>query len=372
MSAGSRQVRAAVSRGPDSPLAFEDLEIGALRRGEILVQVANAGVCHTDLACHEGHIPTRTPIVLGHEGAGTVLEVAPDVTSVSVGDRVLMSFTSCGTCTSCLGGDVAYCEHALELNMLGGGLGGSRTYEGSDVVSHFFGQSSFATLSVASVRNVVVVPGDAPLEVLAPLGCGVLTGAGTVFNALRVRAGSSVVIFGAGAVGLAAAMTARISGASPIVVVDVVESRLELAQRIGADVALDGDDPDLLDAIARVTGGGGDYVIEASGNPVGLGNALASVGRHGVCASVGAVQREVPLNSRALRLKGASVRGVIEGDANPQLLLPRLLAHFAKGDLPVDQLVTSYDFADINQAFDDAESGKAIKPVLTFGTTAHR
>ncbi|MDP9092226.1 MAG: zinc-binding dehydrogenase [Actinomycetota bacterium] len=329
------------------------------------MQVACAGVCNTDLACHTAKIPTQRPIVLGHEGAGIVLEIASDVASVAVGDRVVMSFMSCGTCSSCLKGTVAYCRHNFQINMLGGGLDGTRCYVGSEIRSHFFGQSSFATLAVSSERNVVRVPDQMTLPVAAPFGCGILTGAGTVLNSLRVRPGQSVAVFGAGAVGMSAAMVAAIAGASPIVMVDMVESRLDLALSLGVDIAINAADPGVVDEIERHTRGGADYCIEASGSPTALGQAIDAIGPAGVCACVGGTRGAVPFDPQALRIKGGTIRGVVEGDADPRLLLPYLFKEFERGRLPVDRFMETYAFTDIGRAFEDAAAGLIVKPVLS-------
>lgn len=357
-------VAAAVSRTPDAPPALENLTLGPLRPGEVLVRVTHAGICHTDLSCHAGLIPTHTPIVLGHEGAGVVEAVAADVRAVTVGTRVVMSMMTCGTCPHCVAGDTAYCDFSSFLNIRGGGLDGECRYEQSDVYRHFFGQSSFATYSLASERNVVPVPDDLPLDIAAPLGCGVMTGAGAVLNALRPRPGQSVAVFGAGAVGLASVMTAALSGAGPIIVVDLIASRLELATELGATATVNAAERDALTAIRDLSGGGVDYAIEASGNPVALGQAIQATGTRGVCAVVGAGHGRVDFDTTALRVDGRSIRGVSMGDANPRVFLPYLMREMRQGRLPLERLVQRYEFADLSRAFADAHAGRVIKPVL--------
>jgi aryl-alcohol dehydrogenase len=358
------EVLAAVSRDADGPPALERLTLGPLCRGEVLVRVTHAGVCHTDLSCHAGIIPSRKPIVLGHEGAGVVEAVADDVTSVAVGVRVVMSMMSCGSCRLCRAGDTAYCDQSAGLNIRGGGVDGDRTYLGSDVYRHFFGQSSFATYAVAHKRNVVPVPDELPLGVAAPLGCGIMTGAGSVLNALRLRPGESIAVFGAGAVGLAAVAAAHLSGASTITVVDPVPSRLALASELGATATLDARAGDIVAAIRDHTGGGADYVVEASGHPTALGQAIEAVGTRGVCAIVGAGHGRIEFDTTDLRVRGASIRGVSMGDANPRQFLPHLMREVLRGTLPLDRLVSRYDIADIAIAFADAHAGRVIKPVL--------
>lgn len=363
-SSRTQAVRAAVSRSPDEPPTLEQLRLGPLHSGEVLVQVTHAGICHTDLACHAGQIPTRKPVVLGHEGAGVVAAIADDVTSIAIGTPVVMSIMSCGTCANCLAGNVAYCAQSLELNILGGSVNGTRTYADSDVLDHFFGQSSFATHAIAHERSVVPVPGELPLKLAAPLGCGVMTGAGTVLNALQVRPGDSVVVYGAGTVGLAAAITAKTSGASPVVVIDLVDSRLELAATVGADATVNAQEADTVDTVRRLTDGGAHYAIEASGSAAALRQAIGSIRPRGVCAVVGAGHGNVDIDTRLLRIHGATIRGVSMGDANPKLLLPYLMDEIARGHLPLEALVKAYDFDDISKAFEHAHDGTTVKPVL--------
>jgi aryl-alcohol dehydrogenase len=276
---------------------------------------------------------------------------------------VILSLMSCGTCRRCIR-DGIYCERSMELNILAGGIGGVVTYAGSDVRRHFFGQSSFATYAIASVRNAVpVLDGLSPAET-APLGCGVMTGAGTVLNALRVRTGESVVVFGAGAVGLAAAQAAAIASASRVVVVDLLPARLEVAAKLGATDVVNGREVDAVAAIRDLTGGGADHVIEASGHPRALQQAIEAVGRRGTCAVVGAGHGAVEFDANLLRVKGASIRGVSMGDANPRAFLPDLMREMRRGTLRLSPLIAPYPFSDIAAAFADAHDGRVIKPVL--------
>jgi aryl-alcohol dehydrogenase len=362
----ARSLTAAVSRSAGEPMSFEELTLGAPRDDEVLVEVHYGGICHTDINCHQGRAPTPHPVVLGHEGAGTVVEVGAGVRTVAPGDRVLMTFMSCGRCRTCLSGHPAYCPSALALNFLGGRADGTSAYQDTVVRGHFFGQSSFATLSMANVRNVVPVPDGIPLERAAVLGCGIMTGAGAVLNSLRVTRGSRVAVFGAGAVGIAAVMAARIAGASTVVAVDGVRSRLELAERVGASHTLLAG-PDVVAQLAELTGGGVDFSVEASGHPTALTQAVDGLGIGGTCAAVGTVNVEASPSWRSLRLKGATIRGVVEGDANPSVFLPQLFRYHAEGRFPFESLIARYDFAKIDQAIADAEAGIAVKPVLSIG-----
>src|SRR6202042_725673 len=215
-----------------SPLRVAEVEVDAPGSGEALVKVVATGVCHTDAIARDGDMPFPAPGVLGHEGAGVVAAVGDGVTGVSVGDKVVIGWPWCGSCRNCLEGQPRYC---LELGPLviagsrGDGSTSLRRLDGSPLHSHFFGQSSFASYSICAANALVKVPGDTDVSILGPLACGISTGAGAVLNALRPFAGSSIVVYGSGAVGLSAVMAARLTGATHIIAVDKLTSRLILA-----------------------------------------------------------------------------------------------------------------------------------------------
>ena len=220
------KITAAVSRGTGDAPSLEELELEAPRPGEMRVRLVATGICHTDLHEHPGrHSPQ--PIVLGHEGAGVVEELGEGVSGFEVGDHVILSGNSCGRCPSCLANRPTYCDLAMPLCFGGQRLDGSTSLEGGKVHSHFFGQSSFATHCLVPQRTAVKMDEDLPLEKLGPLGCGVVTGAGGVIEALKVGYGDTIAVFGVGGVGLSAVMAARLVGAKRIVAVDLVPERLE-------------------------------------------------------------------------------------------------------------------------------------------------
>jgi aryl-alcohol dehydrogenase len=199
-------ISAAVCRQVGDPLRFEQLTLEEPRADEVLVRMVATGICQTDLHVCRGHIPAPVPIVLGHEGAGIVERVGAAVKSVTPGDHVLLSYQSCGHCPSCWSGHPAYCDDGFAANFSGvraDGSGGLRTVAGEPVRGRFFGQSSFATHTLATDRNVVKVPSDLPLESLAPMGCGIQTGAGAILRALSMQSGAAALVFGVGAVGMA-------------------------------------------------------------------------------------------------------------------------------------------------------------------------
>ena len=363
------RITAAVTEEKGAPFTLQELELGELRQDEVLVEVAAAGICHTDLICRDQWYPVPFPSVFGHEGAGVVTRVGDAVTGVGPGDRVAMSFHSCGSCRSCLGGLPAYCFTFFEHN-----FASTRPGDGSSVLSrngetihaHFFGQSSFATHAVANARNVVRLDDSMPLELAAPLGCGIQTGAGAVLNTLRVPAGASLAVFGAGAVGLAAVMAAVIAGCERIVAVDLRASRLELARELGATHVVDAGSEDAVDAIRKLTGAGADFSLEATGSPQVLRQAVDSTAPLGTCGIIGAPAfgTEVSLDVNTLLVAGRTVRGVVEGDSVPQLFLPQLVRFWEQGRFPVERLMAHYDFDRIEEAVADAESGAVVKPVL--------
>ena len=233
---------AAVFEKLHTPLTVTEVDVDAPGPGEVLVRVVAAGVCHTDALAMEGDMPFPSPGVLGHEGAGVVAAVGPGVTSVSAGDKVVIGWPWCGSCRNCLEGQPRYCLSLGPLVIAGSRADGStalRRLDGSPLHSHFFGQSSFAGYSVCAANALVPVPADTDVSILGPLACGIGTGAGAVLNALRPFTGSSIVIYGAGAVGLSAVMAARLTGATSIIAVDRLPSRLALARSLGATETID-------------------------------------------------------------------------------------------------------------------------------------
>ncbi|TDC61115.1 NAD(P)-dependent alcohol dehydrogenase [Actinomadura sp. GC306] len=361
------QITAAVLRAADGPYTIESLDLADPGPGEVLVRVAGAGMCHTDLL---GRVPgdlVGKPVVLGHEGSGVVEAVGPGVTGITAGDHVVMSFDSCGACTNCRAGVPGACPQMMALNMLAAPLDGNprATAAGGEAVhTRWFGQSSFASHALGTVHNVVPVSRDVPLEQLGPLGCGVQTGAASVLISLGVGAGDSIAIFGAGAVGLAAVMAARVAGATTIVAVDLHESRLDLARELGATHVLNGADEDIAGQIRAISGGEGvQYSFDSTAVPEVVATAVASLRTTGVCGLVGVGAAEYTLDANLL-LMGRTVKGIIEGDAVPQTFIPKMIELWRQGRFPFDRLITSYQLDQINQAEADTQSGKVVKPVL--------
>jgi aryl-alcohol dehydrogenase len=356
---------AAVLRQADGPYVLEEVELDPPGPGEVLVRVVSAGMCHTDVVPRQEGAPSPPPIITGHEGAGVVEAVGEGVERISVGDHVVLSFDSCGDCSACRRGAPPYCDLFLFRNLFGRRLDGTtgvRDAEGGEIASRWFGQSSFATHCVAAERGVVVVDRDLPLAKLGPLGCGILTGAGSVLVELNVGEGASIAVFGAGAVGLSAVMAARVVGANPIIAVDLHQHRLELATELGATHVLDGRSADLVQQIQALTGGGADFTFDTTGNVAVIGNAVGALRMGGHAGLVG-IQTE-PITFDAVALLGKTVSGILEGGADPQVVIPRLIELWRAGSFPFDRLIETFPLDAINAAEDASLSGKVVKPVL--------
>lgn len=367
----SLTTRAAVVESGGAPFTLSDVTLDEPGPHEALVRMVATGLCHTDLGVASGGLPFPLPGVLGHEGAGVVEAVGPAVTGVAPGDHVVLSFTSCGDCRNCDGGHPAYCAGWLPLNLLGGRRAdGTSTIsrDGEPLGGHFFGQSSFAERALVDERSLVKVDQDVPLESIAPLGCGVQTGVGAVWNVLKPVTGSTIVVLGAGAVGLSAVMAAALTPATTIVAVDRVGERLSLARELGATHTVNAADEDLGEALAGITGGqGADGIVETTGNVSVLRQGVDALAARGTVVVVGAPPfgTEVSLDVNGL-LGGKRVVGLTLGDAETQSFIPALVRLVKEGRLPLHRLISTYPFADIDQAVRDMRAGKAIKPVLMF------
>jgi aryl-alcohol dehydrogenase len=363
------KITAAVAREKSRPFTIEQLELEEPRPDEVLVRIVAAGICHTDLAASSADSTVPFPAVLGHEGAGVVERVGSRVTKVRQGDHVVLTFMSCGHCRTCQRGLPSYCEEGLACNFAAARLDGSSALrkDGEVVRSHFFGQSSFATHTLASERNVVKVRKDLPLEILGPLGCGISTGAGAVLNSVDARYRNSLAVFGAGSVGMSAIMAGRLAGYATIIAVDVNRARLQLARELGATHTIVATENDPVAEVRRITGRGADYTIEATGRPEVLRKAVDCLGLLGVCGLIGGAPRgtEVRLDVASI-LFGRTVRGILGGDSIPDIFIPQLIELYAGGRFPFDRLIKFYPLAQINQAATDSLAGTSIKPVLRF------
>lgn len=365
------QITAAVATGPGKPFEIQTVELDEPREDEILVRVVGVGVCHTDIVFQQtGAI--AAPAVLGHEGSGIVEKVGARVTKVAPGDRVAMTFRSCGACRRCGKGDAAYCETMPLLNYAGMRPDGSKALRCEEVAvgSNFFGQSSFATHALTYERNVVKVPEDLPLELFGPLGCGIQTGAGGVMRSLACEAGSTLLITGGGPVGLSAVMGARIQGCETIILVEPHANRRALATEFGATHVIDpAAAPDLAAAVRAILPGGVDYAFDTTGVPAVQGAVMNTLGPKGTFGIVGISPPGTPMpgDINTAMTFGHTVKGIIEGDSDPDVFLPELIEHYRRGALPFDRMIKTFPFDQINEAIAAQHHGDCIKVVLLTG-----
>ena len=358
---------------PGGPFVLSEVELDEPRADEVLVRVVATGLCHTDLTVPTMLPAEMFPMVAGHEGTGVVEAVGADVTGIEVGDHVVMSFRSCRACGPCRAGDVGYCEQSLLLNYMGMRADGSTTMRRGEqnVLGSFFGQSSFARHALAYADNCVVVDKSLDLTLLAPFGCGFQTGAGTVLNLVlggaEPKPGESLVVFGAGAVGLAAVAAARGAGVETVVAVDPVAARREVAEGYGA-VALDptDDSSPVEERVKAATGGGAAYAIDSTAIPAVVLQAQRSLRPKGVLIALGLGAAEYTIDAIDLLQSGKIVRSSLEGECDPLTAIPELVARRGDGRFDVDGLITTYPFERIADAVADSASGKVIKPVLVW------
>ena len=363
------KARAAVLRGGQDPFTVEDLTVGEPQAGEVAVRMVAAGMCHTDVLVRE--LPPEFfmgPQVYGHEGAGVVESVGEGVDHVAPGDHVVLSFNNCGDCPACNQGRLPYCFNFQMTNMAGGRLDGTSAFtdaDGEKVGSHYFGQSSFASHTIAAANSVVKVDTALDLARLGPLGCGVQTGAGAVFNTLGVEAGSSLVVAGAGALGLSAVMAAKVAGAAIIVAIDRHQSRLDLASEYGATHVLSGEPSEMAAAIIEATGGGADYAFDATGAAPVVRAVVNGLNNTGTCALAGVGLGDLVLDYMTM-ISGRTITGVMEGDSTPSEFIPHLAQLNADGVFPFHELIVEFPLDKINEAETASADGSVVKPVLRF------
>jgi aryl-alcohol dehydrogenase len=359
-------IRAAVLRDRNAPFVLEDLDLADPRHGQVLVRIVGVGFCHTDILPRDPGYFAAPPIIVGHEGSGIVEAIADGVSGVAVDDHVVLSFDSCHDCDNCRTGRPAYCFGFFSRNLSGcapDGPGPVTDRTGTPISSRWFGQSSMATYTVVDARNLTVVDRSLPIELLGPLGCGVQTGAGSVLNTLDTAAGSAFAVFGAGAVGLSAVMAAKVAGAARIIAIDLNSERLDLAHSLGATDVLLATEDQIAKRIRKMTGGGVHTALDTTGVSAVIATALDSLRPAGRLGTVGTATGDLVLPGSALA-KGKHIMGILEGDAVPQVFLPRLIALWRQGVFPFDRLIRTYPLTEINAAEADAADGSVIKPVL--------
>ena len=357
----------AVSR----PLVIEDVELDGPGPGEVLVQIAAAGLCHSDLSAIAGTRARAVPTVVGHEASAIIREIGPGVTNFKPGDHVVMVFVaSCGHCAHCYGGRTNLCESSWEARARGTLQSGARKLRvGNTVLNHYTGLSVFAEYAVVSQNSLVRIDPDIPLEDAAIFGCAVVTGVGAVVNTAKMPFGSTVAVLGLGGVGLSALLGAHAAGASRILAIDVSEEKLCLARQLGATDTFNAHDPKCVEAVRDATSGGVAFAFEMSGAPAALAIAYAILRRGGLVVVAGLPEAKqtfsVPVAAMVSDERG--IKGSYMGSCVPQRDLPLFLELYRRGRLPVNRLRSAMVTLDtINEGFDRLARGETVRDVLVF------
>ncbi len=353
------------------PLAIRELELDPPGHGEVLVRIAAAGLCHSDLSVINGDRPRPMPMALGHEAAGVIEEVGPGVHDLEPGDHVVMVFMpSCGHCLPCAEGRPALCEPGAAANGAGTLLSGERRLHcDGAVVSHHLGVSAFATHAVMSRHSVVKITKDLPLVEAALFGCAVLTGVGAVVNTAKVQAGQAVAVVGLGGVGLASVLGAVASGARQVIALDLSDDKLGLARQLGATATVNPREPDAMEQVKALTGGGVEVAIEMAGSVRALELAYKITKRGGTTVTAGLPPPEatLPLPVVNLVAEERTVKGSYIGACVPTRDIPRFIELYQRGKLPVDRLMSGrMKLEQINEGFDLLHEGKAVRQVIEF------
>jgi alcohol dehydrogenase len=354
------------------PMKIETLELTPPGPGEVLVEIVAAGLCHSDLSVINGSRPRVMPMVMGHEASGIVRESGPGVTDLVPGDHVVFSFVPhCGLCPPCAEGRPVLCERGAKANVEGALLNGNRKFKNQkgEALHHHLGVSGFSRFTVAMQESLVKIDPTFPLVKAALFGCAVLTGVGAVVNTAKVEAGAGVAVFGLGGVGLSAIMGARAVGAYPIIAVDLVPAKLELAMRAGASHTVDASKEDPLAAIQKIIKGGVKYAFEAVGSAKTLETAYKSTCRGGKTIAIGLAHPEQMFSIPAVSLvaEEKTVMGSYMGSAVPSRDIPRFMRMYQNGLLPVDLLMSKeIKLDEINHAFDELAQGKVVRQLVTF------
>lgn len=362
------KIKAAVVEQKGAPFVIkDDIELASMGPDDVQVHMVASGICHSDEALRKGDAEIGYPIILGHEGSGIVEAVGSSVETVEPGDHVVLSFYACGVCDSCLRGIPTQCQNYAKNNLSGTRPDGTAHFtENGHQVDDMFDQSSFTTTTVVRERNVVKVPKDLDLRKLGPLGCGYVTGSGTVLNTLQPRPGSTIAVFGTGAVGLAAMMAGKLSGCLKVIAIDQVDSRLLLAKELGATDTINSKGVDPVVAIKALTHGYGvDYCVDTTGVTKVMEAAIKALNQGGVAAEIAVTPNHIDVDTwNDLCVDDKSIVGVNMGDSIPQIDVPRLIKFYQQGMFAFDKTEKFYDFEDINEANEDSINGKTIKPVL--------
>ena len=353
------------------PIRIEEVELDGPQPGEVLVKVIGAGLCHSDLSVVDGSRPRPLPVALGHEGAGEVVEVGAGVRDIAVGDPVVFQFSaSCGRCVNCQSGRPQICVIHGAARAKGELMGGGKRLSDSSGqrINHQSGVSCFAEYVVVDRGSVVRISKDVPLQTAALFGCAVMTGAGAALNTAGVRPGQSVAVIGLGGVGFSGLMGAKMAGAFPLIAVDINPEKLGLARQFGADNTVDPSEPDAVERIRDLTGGGVEIALEFAGAVRALetGYKILRVGGSLVTAGLAPAGHDFPIPAADLVTREISVRGSYMGGCVPVRDIPRFLDAYQRGEMPVDRLIAgTVGFEDLNAGFDKLASGSVIRQILT-------
>jgi alcohol dehydrogenase len=354
------------------PIAIEEVDLAPPGPGEVLVEMAAAGLCHSDLSVITGDVPLPTPLVLGHEAAGIVKELGAGVDDLAVGDHVVMVFVaSCGRCGYCAEGRPALCDPGRRANMKGTLLtGATRLSRAGAPLNHNMGVSCFADRAVVARGSLVRIDKAIPLNEAALFGCAIVTGVGAVVNTARVPAGATVAVVGLGGVGLATLLAALLVGAREVIAIDLRDDKLALARQLGATATHNAADKDLVRTIVRATGGGVEFAFDAAGAPAALELAFAITRTGGTTLSSGIAARDarVSLPAAVLTLGERTIKGSFMGSAVPSRDIPRFIELYRTGRLPIDRLLSdSIRLEDLNEGFDRLAEGSVVRQMVRFG-----
>ena len=353
------------------PLSVEEVELDPPGPGEVLVKIAAAGLCHSDLSAINGDRPRPTPLVLGHEAAGIVEELGAGVGDLKKGDHVVMVFVpSCGHCLPCAEGRPALCEPGGAANVAGTLLSGARRLKrGATPLNHHMGVSAFAQYATVSRRSLVKIEPDLPLDEAALFGCAVLTGVGAVLNTARVTPGSTVAVIGLGGVGLASVLGAILAGAHRIVAIDLADDKLALAKNLGATDTFNAASPDCAEQVRAATEGGVEFAFELAGSVKAMELAYKITKRGGTTVTAGLppTTATFPVPQANLVGEERTIKGSYIGTSVPVRDIPRYIALYKQGKLPIDRLMSGrLKLEDINLGFDRLAEGKAVRQVVVF------
>ncbi|WP_223635717.1 zinc-dependent alcohol dehydrogenase family protein [Planococcus sp. 4-30] len=370
-SAVLREIGASTPYEESQPIQIETLELDSPEKGEVLIQIKAASLCHSDLSVMNGSRPRPLPMALGHEAAGVIVEVGEGVTDLEPGDHIACVFVpSCGQCGPCREGRPALCEPGAASNTAGTLLGGgNRLSTETETVHHHVGVSAFSEYAVVSRNSVVKVSKDIPFEKAALFGCAVITGVGAVVNTAGIKLGSTVAVVGLGGVGLSALLGAIAAGASRIVAVDINETKLKQAKELGATDVFNSKDPDVVEQVRKATGGGLDYAFETAGVVPAMEVAYAVTKRGGTTVTTGLPHPEHQFSFPYLSLTAEerTIKGSYLGSCVPSRDIPRYMNLFQEDRLPVDKLITDFITLDeVNKGFDILAKGESSRIIIKF------